>query len=190
LPSGKPEIGINARYIEYLHDSGIALTWPGLEPVKEYDCLDLNLLASAAVQPFQAGFGVEFYPTLFDKAACYFFLIAGGHIFGNGNKRTAVLVIDQFMWANAHYLNIPNDKIRKIAEETASYKLRDADHKDVISNLSILIRENSFPFKSIRKSRPKQYRSFHRVKNLVRETLELTAKRPPKQSMRQLGATP
>ena len=40
-----------------------------------FDCLDLNLLQSAAEQPFQAGFGMEFYPTIYDKAACLFFSV-------------------------------------------------------------------------------------------------------------------
>jgi death on curing protein len=54
-------------------------------------------LESAAEQPFQAGFGVEFYPTIYDKASCLFFSIAGGHIFSNGNKRASVLALDQFL---------------------------------------------------------------------------------------------
>jgi hypothetical protein len=42
---------------------------------------------TAAAQPFQGGYGVEyFYPTLHDKAACLFFSLAGGHIFGNGKS--------------------------------------------------------------------------------------------------------
>jgi prophage maintenance system killer protein len=85
---------LTPAYLEFLHDRGIAVFWPGVEPVASYDCLDLNLLESATEQPFQAGFDVEFYPTIYDKAACLFFSIAGGHIFTNGNKRTAVLALN------------------------------------------------------------------------------------------------
>jgi len=138
----------------------------------------------------QAGFGVEFYPTIYDKAACYFFLIAGGHIFGNGNKRTAVLVVDQFMWGNGYYLNLSNDRIRKLAEQTASYKPRGENHKDVIAALSRLIQDNSFPFRFIRKSRPKQYRKFHEIKNTVRKALESCADDPTQQAVRHLGKIP
>jgi hypothetical protein len=59
---------LTAAYIESLHDDGIAFFWPGVQPVPSSDCIDLNLLESAAEQPFQAGFGQEFYPTIFDKA--------------------------------------------------------------------------------------------------------------------------
>jgi death-on-curing protein len=84
------------------------MIWPGTEPVYPHDCLDQNLLASAAVQPFQSGFGMDFYPTVSDKAACLFFSLAGGHIFSNGNKRTAVLALDQFLIANSIYLVLSN----------------------------------------------------------------------------------
>jgi prophage maintenance system killer protein len=101
LPRSKKQFPLTAQYIEDIHDQGIAIAFPGLEPVHPHDCLDRNLLESAAEQPFQGGFGVDyFYPTIYDKAACLFFSIAGGHIFGNGNKRTGVLALDQFLWAN------------------------------------------------------------------------------------------
>ena len=68
---------------------------PAFNLSARFDCIDLNLLESAAEQPFQAGFGMDFYPTIYDKAACLFFSIAGGHICTNGNKRTGVLALDQ-----------------------------------------------------------------------------------------------
>ena len=59
------------------------MSFPGVEPVYEDEPLNENLLESAAEQPFQGGFGVDYYPTIYDKAACLFFSIAGGHIFYN-----------------------------------------------------------------------------------------------------------
>jgi death on curing protein len=188
LPTSKNAVyGINAVYIEYLHDFGISLTWPGLEPVPQYDCLDLNLLYSAAKQPLQAGFGVEFYPTLHDKAACYFFLLAGGHIFRNGNKRTAVLVLDQFMWANSYYLSLSNTEVKKLAENTAKYKSRGKTNKEAMEEISAMVKANSFPIKALRRIRPSMYRKFHRIKNAVRRALASSSKEEPAQARLQRG---
>ncbi len=176
----------SAAYIEGLHDEGIALSWPGVEPVEQYECLDLNLLESAAQQPFQAGFGVEFYPTIYDKAACLFFSIVAGHIFRNGNKRTAVLALDQFLYANAYYLFLSNEAIKKLAEETAQYRLLGKNHKDVIAAVSKTIAANSFPFRAARLLHPEAYRRLHKVKRMIQaHPLNRPDSRP-----RQAGAHP
>lgn len=135
-----------------------------MEPVDRHDCLDLNLLESAAKQPFQAGYGSEFYPTIYEKAACLFFLLAGGHVFTNGNKRTAVLALDQFLYANAIYCVLSNDQMQKLAEDTASYRTRGENHKQVMSQISKLIERNSVPFAALRLKTPKLYRRVHRDK--------------------------
>lgn len=168
MPASKPFFRLTAAFIESLHDEGITITWPGIEPVEEYECLDLNLLESAAEQPFQAGFGVDFYPTIYDKAACLFFSIAGGHIFRNGNKRTAVLALDQFLMANAYYLYMSNDAIKKMAEDTAKYRILDRDHKAVKAEIAEAIAATTFQFKAARKINPKFYRRGHKVKKLIR----------------------
>ncbi|MFB3813925.1 MAG: type II toxin-antitoxin system death-on-curing family toxin [Terriglobales bacterium] len=160
---------LTSAYIEFLHDRGIAISYPGTEPVTPHDCLDLNLLESAPEQPFQGSFDVEFYPTIYDKAACLFFSIAGGHIFTNGNKRTAVLALDQFLHANAIYLFLPNEDMKRLAENTACYKTRGENHKDVIARISSLIKKNSAPFSTVRITDPKTYGEWHAVKNLIRK---------------------
>lgn len=111
---------------------------------------------------------MEFYPTIYDKAACLFFSIAGGHIFRNGNKRTAVLAIDQFLMANGLYLVMSNAEMEKLAQDTASYRQRNENHQEVKERIAIMFRDNSFEFRVIRKSHPKQYRRFHQVKRNIR----------------------
>jgi prophage maintenance system killer protein len=128
----------------------------------------MNLLESSAEQPFQGGFGVEFYPTIYDKAACLFFSIAGGHLFTNGNKRTAVLALDQFLLGNAVYLALSNEEIKVLAEETASYGERGENQANVRQMLSTEIKRGSVPFSGIRPSDPKFYRRMHKLKNLIR----------------------
>lgn len=172
MPRSKKEyqpFRLTAAYIESAHDDGVNIFWPGIEPVHPNDCLDLNLLESAAEQPFQSGYGMDFYPTIYDKAACLFFLIAGGHIFSNGNKRTAVIILDQFLLANAIYLLIPNEEIQALAEGTASYKLSGLGHKQVLSNLSELIKNSSVPLRMLRKTDETSYRRMHKLKRMIRE---------------------
>jgi death-on-curing protein len=168
LPRSKPAARLTSAYLEFLHDKGVAIRFKNTEPVAAYDCLDLNLLESAAEQPFQAGWGEEFYPSIYDKAACLFFSIAGGHIFRNGNKRTAVLAIDQFLMANGIYLLMSNPDMEKLAERTASYRERNENHQAVMREIAAIARDNSFEFRAIRKSHPKQYRRFHQTKNAIR----------------------
>jgi death on curing protein len=55
-----------------LHDEGIAVTWPGIEPVAKYEIINLGLLESAVRQPFQSAFGQDAYPAIHEKAACLF----------------------------------------------------------------------------------------------------------------------
>jgi death-on-curing family protein len=160
---------LSAAYIESLHDEGIALYWPGIQPVDRADCIDLNLLESAAEQPFQAGFGVEFYPTIYDKAACLFFSIAGGHIFSNGNKRTAVLALDQFLAVNSIYLAFSNKQMETTAEKTASFRERNEDHKAVKASLSRRIHTNSVPFSAIHALEARWYRELLAFRKTIRE---------------------
>lgn len=43
-------------------------------------------------RPFTDYFGVELFPSFFEKASCYYHTLARTHIFHNGNKRTALSV--------------------------------------------------------------------------------------------------
>jgi len=49
-------------------------------------------LASAVAAPWQMAFGVEMYPTIFEKAAVYIRALIGDHPFVDGNKRTAITI--------------------------------------------------------------------------------------------------
>jgi prophage maintenance system killer protein len=169
LPRSKKQFPLTAQYIEDIHDQGIAIAFPGLEPVHPHDCLDRNLLESAAEQPFQGGFGVDyFYPTIYDKAACLFFSIAGGHIFGNGNKRTGVLALDQFLWANSIYLLLQNTEIHDLAIWTATYRTRNQDPVDVKATIARVVEEESLEFRLLRRDHPSLYARLHRVKRIIR----------------------
>ena len=144
--------------------------------------MDDNLLESASEQPFQAGYGVEFYPTIYDKAACLFFSIAGGHIFGNGNKRTAVLALDQFLTANEIYLLLKNEEIRTLAELTASYRERGESVAFARARVLREITQHSIEFRAIRPVNPKMHWTVHRMKRSLRSSLArpIFSKRTPR----------
>jgi death-on-curing family protein len=169
LPTARDPFRFNAAFIEFLHDEGVSLSFPGLEPVYHNEVLDRNLLESAVQQPFQGGFGHDFYPTIYDEAACLCFSIAGGHIFCNGNKRTAVLALDQFLIANSVYLLLSNEDMEQLAKRTASYRERNEHHQQVKQHISEVIAAESTEFKALRRSNMTAYRRFLRLKKSTRE---------------------
>ncbi len=46
----------------------------------------------------------DYYPTLFEKAACYVFIISSRHVFADGNKRTATFAGINFLELNSFRL--------------------------------------------------------------------------------------
>jgi prophage maintenance system killer protein len=174
---------LTSAYIESLHDDGIAFYWPGVQPVGTFDCIDLNLLESLEHQPFQCGFGVDFYPTIYDKAACLFFSLAGGHIFTNGNKRTGVLALDQFLSANSLYLFLSNRQVKNDARKAASYRIRGEDHKTVMAKLSQRIEANTIPFSIVKSIDARMYRDLLMARKVIRENELNRLGTRPKQAM-------
>jgi death-on-curing protein len=61
---------------------------------------DLHLLNSAARRPSIALFGEAQFPTLLDKAAALLHSLAYHHLFADGNKRTALRAVTQFLEMN------------------------------------------------------------------------------------------
>ncbi|MCA1012800.1 type II toxin-antitoxin system death-on-curing family toxin [Halobacillus halophilus] len=72
-------------------------------------------------------FGEEQFPSLFQKACCYFHSIArSGHIFNNGNKRTALTVLETYLNMNGWELAFTN----KEAEDFTVYVAKDDKFKE------------------------------------------------------------
>ncbi|MBI3945463.1 MAG: type II toxin-antitoxin system death-on-curing family toxin [Armatimonadetes bacterium] len=57
-----------------------------------------GVIESAVARPYQAVFGVELYPSPFDKAAAMAQTIAHDHPFRDGNKRTAMQATAELLW--------------------------------------------------------------------------------------------
>lgn len=74
-----------------------------------------------AARPHTKYFGVELYSTNFQKICCYYHSISRGHIFHNGNKRTALAVFLVLLEINGLILDVDDifleDFTVKIAHE-------------------------------------------------------------------------
>ncbi|WP_059106044.1 type II toxin-antitoxin system death-on-curing family toxin [Shouchella shacheensis] len=69
-----------------------------------------GLLESAIARPEQSAFGEEMYISLYEKSAVLFESIARNHCFFNGNKRTALAVLDIALQRNGYNL-LQNDAV-------------------------------------------------------------------------------
>ncbi len=71
---------------------------------------DEGRLKSVVQAPAQSVFGVDQYPTIFEKAAVYMRNIIADHPFYDGNKRSGVTVSAVFLMRNVYKLTaIPNE---------------------------------------------------------------------------------
>ena len=87
---------------------------------------DSGRLQAVAAAAEQSLFGVEQYPTVFDKAAVYARNIIGDHPFVDGNKRTGIT-------AAVMFLDKSNVKLKFRPHELEDYAVRIAtDHLKII----------------------------------------------------------
>jgi death-on-curing protein len=56
-------------------------------------------------------FGVELHPTLAGKAAALGWAIIAGHVFHDGNKRTGMAVVQQFLIVNGYDLRVATAEV-------------------------------------------------------------------------------
>lgn len=95
----------------------ISVTGKGIVGVKYPEYLE-----AALVQPFQAGFGTEFYPDVADKIAVLIHTIITTHAFHDANKRTAMALGLAIAEANGQRLvSIHNHEIEDIAIGIATH---------------------------------------------------------------------
>ena len=88
-----------------------------------YEILDLEKLKSCAETPQQTMFGEDLYPDLLSKAAIFFLLLIKNHAFMDGNKRTAILAVSEFLKRNGEFLTASNDELYDFAINSATSKL-------------------------------------------------------------------
>jgi len=66
-------------------------------------------LETALAVPQQSMFGEDLYPDIYTKAAALFDALVNGHCFSDGNKRTALLTMIEFLARNGITFNAPDN---------------------------------------------------------------------------------
>jgi death-on-curing protein len=127
---------LSARYVQYIHDNLVMVMWPDSGQVGAGGCRDINLLESAVARPFHSAFGEDAYPTILDKAVALFHSLNSNHPFHDGNKRTAIIALDDFLVANGYLQDSSNAEIYALAMRVASYKERGASHQESLAEIS------------------------------------------------------
>lgn len=126
---------ISAEAIKRLHD--IAIREYGGAPGLHQE----NLLLSAAARPNRGWGDIEFFPTLYDKAAALAEAIINFHVFCDGNKRTALLTASAMLQLNGMCLDAAY-------EEEVQMMLDVEAGRVTVSQLADWLEQNSFPLTS------------------------------------------
>ncbi|WP_205718613.1 type II toxin-antitoxin system death-on-curing family toxin [Actinomadura sp. WMMA1423] len=87
---------------------------------------DFGLVASAAARPATVTFGVDPYPTLFEKAAALLHSLTTSHPFTDGNKRVGFAASDVFLKLNgARFAPEAEDELFTAVMDVATHDLND-----------------------------------------------------------------
>lgn len=97
---------------------------------------DKALLDSSLNRPKQSVFGNDAYKTIYDKATALFHSLIKNHVFHNGNKRTALIVLVVFLQINEIRFNM-------LQEQAEDFVVDIAKDKYTFEEISKMIREYS-----------------------------------------------
>lgn len=104
-----------------MHDAFIE-KFGGLKGIR-----DNNLLLSALETPKAAMFGIDLYPSVYDKAAAYLYHIVQNHPFNDGNKRTGFGTAYLFLKANKIPILFDDESYENLVVEVAKGKATKED---------------------------------------------------------------
>lgn len=96
---------VSANDIVVIHDAIVAEIG-GAVGIREP-----GMLASVAVKPKTTFDSVELYPDIFTKVAVVYEGLCNYHVFIDGNKRTAALVMYRFLTINGYKLTATNKQL-------------------------------------------------------------------------------
>lgn len=80
-------------------------------------------LESAVAAPRQTMFGQDLYPDLFSKAAILVYGLIKNHPFVDGNKRTGLFALFEFLERNGYTIVASNDDLYQFTIDIATSKL-------------------------------------------------------------------
>lgn len=102
---------------------------------------------------------MDFYPTLFEKAAPLFHSLICNHPFSNGNKRTAVIAVDLFLVANGTYLALSERQMYELAKSTATHNERGLPAESLLNTITSRLKKFSLPFEEL--AREERYKEIY-----------------------------
>lgn len=104
------------------------------DPIPVYSQSYFDKLDSVINTPKKTFDKNELYPSIYDKAACYFYFINKFHPFNNGNKRISIVSTGVFLMFNGIDMNASEDEVYAFAKKiTISDKKQKHDFNDVVS---------------------------------------------------------
>ena len=84
---------------------------------------DVGRLQSSLAAPRQTMFGQELYPDIFAKAAILIYLLIKNHPFVDGNKRTGLFALFEFLERNGFTINSPPEELYRFTLDIATSTL-------------------------------------------------------------------
>ncbi len=94
---------------------------------EQFDVLNVNNLKSALAAPRASMFGEELHVTLWDKAAALLFSLIKNHPFYDGNKRIALLAVEEFLRRNGWKLVVTPEEALRFTSRIAALDVRNED---------------------------------------------------------------
>jgi death-on-curing protein len=95
-----------------------------------------GMLVSISNKPKTSFNGQELYPDIFLKASCLYEALCNYHVFIDGNKRTALIVLYRFLYINGYTLIASN-------KDASTYTISVAKNKPEIITIAHWIKANS-----------------------------------------------
>ncbi len=91
------------------------------EPPPDYRQTYFEKLDSIIAIPQKTFSEKDLYPSLMEKASCYFYFINKFHPFNNGNKRLSIVATGVFLQYNSYQLNVDEDLLYTFAKEVTKH---------------------------------------------------------------------
>lgn len=137
------------------------------DPLPDLAMCNQDKLESVIAIPQKTFNARDLYPSLFEKASCYFYFINKFHPFYNGNKRMSVFVTNIFLMMNNFELTYGDDEMYNLA---TSITLSGHDQTKKIKSLSHDLHKHAIrlndPWTGIRNSWYFVVNFFQRKKNV------------------------
>ena len=111
------------------------------EPPPDFRQTYFEKLDSIIAIPQKTFSAQELYPTVMQKAACYFYFINKFHPFNNGNKRFSIVSTGVFLRYNNYQLDVDEDKLYTFAKEVTKHE---DDHEKEFKKVTNFLYANSY----------------------------------------------